>query len=115
MAIEPAAFQHSGTGLRAVVVQAIPSGAASVWNYRLTLRGFMVGGAPLSTIEITLSDALAAAASGAGLLSREAIERLLPGKLASDRVARLQESRVALAADLPKALTRQEINEEISA
>ena len=72
-------------------------------------------GAPLTTIEITLPDALAAEASGAGLLAPEAIERLLRDKLASDRIVRLQDARAALAADTPEVLTRQEINEEISA
>ncbi|MCT0206501.1 hypothetical protein [Synechococcus sp. CS-1332] len=68
----------------------------------------------MTTIEITLPDALAAEASGAGLLAPEAIERLLRDKLASDRVVRLQDARAALAADPPEALTRQEINDEIS-
>jgi hypothetical protein len=98
-----------------VVVAAMASGAASGWKCRLALKRFMVGGAPVTTIEITLPDALAAEASGAGLLAPEAIERLLRDKLASDRVVRLQEARAALAADPPEVLTRQEINEEISA
>lgn len=72
-------------------------------------------GAPLTTIKITLPDALAEEASEAGLLAPEAIERLLRDKLASDRIARLQDARAALAADPPEVLTRQEINEEISA
>jgi hypothetical protein len=80
-----------------------------------SLRGQHGWGAPLTTIKITLPDALAAEASGAGLLAPEAIERLLRDKLASDRIARLQDARAALAADPPEVLTRQEINEEISA
>ena len=80
-----------------------------------TLGGNHGWGAPLTTIEITLPDALAAEASGAGLLAPEAIERLLRDKLASDRIVRLQDARAALAADPPEVLTRQEINEEISA
>ena len=80
-----------------------------------TLGGNKGWGAPLSTIEITLPDALAAEASGAGLLAPEAIERLLRDKLASDRIVRLQDARAALAADPPEVLTRQEINEEIRA
>jgi hypothetical protein len=43
----------------------------------------------VTTIEITLPDALAEEAKGAGLLSPEAIEDLLRSKLASDRLRRL--------------------------
>lgn len=68
----------------------------------------------MTTIEITIPDALAAEASGAGLLAPEAIERLLRDKLAADRIARLQAVRAALAANPQVALTRQEINDEIS-
>ena len=68
----------------------------------------------MTTIEITIPDALAAEASGAGLLAPEAIERLLRDKLAADRIARLQAVRAALAANSQVALTRQEINDEIS-
>jgi hypothetical protein len=71
-------------------------------------------GPPVTTIEITIPDALAAEASGAGLLAPEAIERLLRDKLAADRIARLQAVRAALAANPQVALTRQEINDEIS-
>jgi ATP-dependent Clp endopeptidase proteolytic subunit ClpP len=68
----------------------------------------------VTTIEITIPDALAAEASGAGLLAPEAIERLLRDKLAADRIARLQAVRAALAANPQVALTRQEINDEIA-
>jgi len=68
----------------------------------------------VTTIEITIPDALAAEASGAGILAPEAIERLLRDKLAADRIARLQAVRAALAANSQVALTRQEINDEIS-
>ncbi|MCP9887532.1 hypothetical protein KBY96_06230 [Cyanobium sp. ATX 6A2] len=43
------------------------------------------------------------------------IEITLPDALASDRIVRLQDARAALAADPPEVLTRQEINQEISA
>ncbi len=87
-----------------------------LWLEMLASLGSNHGwGAPLTTIKITLPDALAAEASGAGLLAPEAIERLLRDKLASDRIVRLQAARAALAADPPEVLTRQEINEEISA
>jgi hypothetical protein len=44
----------------------------------------------VTTIEITLPDALVEEAKGAGILSSEAIEDLLRSKLASDRLKRLQ-------------------------
>jgi hypothetical protein len=52
----------------------------------------------VTTIEITLPDALAEEAKGAGLLSPEAIEDLLRSKLASDRLRRLQQARDQLSA-----------------
>ncbi len=46
----------------------------------------------VTTIEITLPDALAEEAKAAGLLSSEATEDLLRSKLASDRFKRLQQA-----------------------
>lgn len=69
----------------------------------------------MTTIEITIPDALAAEASGAGLLAPEAIERLLRDKLAAGRLSRFGEARAALATKPPVAMTREEITEEISA
>jgi len=71
-------------------------------------------GAPLTTIEITIPDALAVEASGAGLLAPEAIERMLRDKLAADRLSRFGEARAALATQPPEAMTQEEINQEIS-
>jgi hypothetical protein len=69
----------------------------------------------VTTIEITLPDALAEEAKGAGLLSPEAIEDLLRSKLAADRLTRLQQARELLTARPEEAMTRQEINAEIKA
>jgi len=69
----------------------------------------------VTTIEITLPDALAEEAKGAGLLSAEAIEDLLRTKLMTDRLTRLQQARDLLSAQPVEAMTQQEINAEIKA
>jgi chromatin segregation and condensation protein Rec8/ScpA/Scc1 (kleisin family) len=72
----------------------------------------------VTTIEITLPDALAEEAKGAGFLSPEAIEdllRLLRCKLASDRLKRLQQARDRLSARPEEAMTQEEIHAEIKA
>lgn len=69
----------------------------------------------MTTIEITLPDALAEEAKGAGLLSAEAIEDLLRTKLMTDRLTRLQKARDLLSAQPVEAMTQQEINAEIKA
>lgn len=69
----------------------------------------------VTTIEITLPDAFAEEAKGAGLLSPEAIEDLLRCKLASDRLKRLQQARIRLSARPEEAMTQEEIQAEIKA
>jgi hypothetical protein len=69
----------------------------------------------VTTIEITLPDALAEEAKGAGFLSPEAIEDLLRCKLASDRLKRLQQARDQLSARPEEAMTQEEIQAEIKA
>ena len=69
----------------------------------------------MTTIEITLPDALAEEAKGAGLLAPEAIEDLLRCKLASDRLKRLQQARIRLSARPEEAMTQEEIQAEIKA
>jgi hypothetical protein len=69
----------------------------------------------MTRIEIILPDALADEARCAGLLSQEGIECLLRDKLAADRIARMQKAREALRGAPPGRMTREEINEEISA
>ena len=80
-----------------------------------SLKSIHGWGAHVTTIEINLPDALAAEASGAGLLAPEAIERLLRDKLAAHRLSRFVEARAALATKPPEAMTREEINQQISA
>ena len=89
-------------------------GCGSGWRGR---RG-LLRQAPVTvvtTIEITLPDALAEEAKGAGFLSPEAIEDLLRCKLASDRLKRLQQARIRLSARPEEAMTQEEIQAEIKA
>lgn len=89
-------------------------GRGSGWRRR---RG-LLRQAPVTvvtTIEITLPDALAEEAKGAGFLSPEAIEDLLRCKLASDRLKRLQQARIRLSARPEEAMTQEEIQAEIKA
>ena len=69
----------------------------------------------MTRIEIILPDALADEARSAGLLSQEGIESLLRDKLAANRIARMQKAREALGGNPLSPMTREEINEEISA
>ena len=69
----------------------------------------------VTTIEITLPDALAEEAKGAGFLAPEAIEDLLRCKLVSDRLKRLQQARIRLSARPEEAMTQEEIQAEIKA
>ena len=89
-------------------------GRGSGWRRR---RG-LLRQAPVTvvtTIEITLTDALAEEAKGAGLLSPAAIKDLLRCKLASDRLKRLQQARDRLSAHPEEAMTQEEIQAEIKA
>ena len=69
----------------------------------------------MTTIEITLPDALAAEAQAAGLLTAGAIEDLVRSKLAADRLKRLQQARERLKQRPAEPMTSQEINAEIKA
>ena len=69
----------------------------------------------VTTVEITLPDALAAEAKAAGLLSAEAMENLVRSKLAAVRVMRLQQAREILKGQPAEPMTVQEINAEIKA
>ena len=89
-------------------------GRGSGWRRR---RG-LLRQAPVTvvtTIEITLTDALAEEAKGAGLLSPAAIKDLLRCKLASDRLKRLQQARIRLSSRPEEAMTQEEIQAEIKA
>lgn len=70
---------------------------------------------PMTTVQITLPDALAQEAASAGLLAPEKIERLLRERLRIERVARMQEVRAVLAAKPLALMTPQEISIEIEA
>ena len=67
----------------------------------------------MTTIEITLPDALVEGAKGAGLLPPGAIEDLLRRTLAADRLTRLQQARDALVTHSEEAMSQQEINAQI--
>lgn len=67
----------------------------------------------MTTVQITLPDALAKEAASAGLLAPEAIERILRERLRAERVERLKAARAALAAEPLAPMTPQEIDAEI--
>lgn len=69
----------------------------------------------MTTLHITLPDALAREAATAGLLSPEGLERLLREQLRARHLAGLREARARLAADPLPALTAEEIAAEIAA
>ncbi len=69
----------------------------------------------MTTVQITLPDALAQEAASAGLLSPEAIERILREKLRADRIARMAAARAELAAHPLAPMTPEEIAAEIAA
>lgn len=67
----------------------------------------------MTTVQITLPDALVQEATSAGLLEPEALEEMLRARLKADRIDRLSAARARLASDPPPAMTAAEINEEI--
>ena len=69
----------------------------------------------MTTVEITLSDSLAAKAQQVGLLSQEAVEIMLRERLRSRRIAELREAvdQMALSGGAP--MTMEEIQAEIQA
>ena len=69
----------------------------------------------MTTVHITLPDALAEEASSAGLLAPEKIERLLRERLRIERIERMKQVRAALAAEPLAPMTPQEITAEIEA
>jgi hypothetical protein len=69
----------------------------------------------MTTVQITLPDALAREAASAGLLSPESIERILRERLRADRIARMSAARAELAANPPAPMTPEEIDAEIAA
>lgn len=69
----------------------------------------------MTTVQITLPDALAQEATKAGLLAPEMIERLLRERLRAERIERLKASRATLAAEPLAPMTPEEISAEIDA
>jgi hypothetical protein len=67
----------------------------------------------MTTVRITLPEALAKEAASAGLLKPEAIERILRERLRAVRVERLAAARAKLAAEPRQAMTPGEIAAEI--
>jgi hypothetical protein len=69
----------------------------------------------MTTVEITLPDQLAAEARRAGLLTPEAIERMVREQLRAERLEKLKQARQALAANPLPPMTADEVQAEIDA
>ena len=69
----------------------------------------------MTTVQITLPDALAQEATSAGLLAPEKIERILRDRLHADRIERMKTSRAMLLAEPIAPMTAEEIGAEIEA
>ncbi len=69
----------------------------------------------MTTVQITISDALAKEAAAEGLLETGSIEAILRERLATARVAKMQATRQKLSAGGTPPLTADEIDAEITA
>lgn len=69
----------------------------------------------MTTVQITLPDALAQEAANAGLLAPEKIAALLRQRLRAERIERLQAARATLAAEPLAPMSPDEIQAEIDA
>lgn len=69
----------------------------------------------MTTVQITLPDALAQEAASAGLLAPETIELILRERLRADRIARMKAARATLTSEPLLQLTPDEITAEIEA
>ena len=69
----------------------------------------------MTTVQITISDALAKEAAAEGLLETGSNESLLRERLAAVRVARMQATRQKLPAIATPPMTAEEIEAEITA
>jgi hypothetical protein len=69
----------------------------------------------MSTVQITLPDALAQEAAQAGLLVPERLERMLRSELRAEHIDRLQAVRARLTAEPLPPMTSDEIQAEIDA
>jgi len=69
----------------------------------------------MTTVQITISDALAKEAAAEGLLETGSIEAILRERLAAARIAKMQVTRQKLSATGTPPLTAEEIESEIQA
>jgi len=69
----------------------------------------------MTTVQITISDALAKEAAAEGLLESSSIETILRERLAAARVAKMQAGRQKLSAAAAPPMTAEEIEAEIKA
>lgn len=69
----------------------------------------------MTTVQITLPDALAQEAASAGLLAPEKIERILRERLRAEHIERMKSARARLAAEPLAPMTPEEITAEIDA
>lgn len=69
----------------------------------------------MTTVQITLPDALAQEAASAGLLAPEKMERILREQLRAERIERLRAVRETLKANPLAPMTTGEIQAEIKA
>jgi len=69
----------------------------------------------MTTVQITLPDALAQEAARAGLLVPEKLERILRERLRAERIERMKAARAKLAAEPLAPMTPEEIGDEIRA
>ena len=69
----------------------------------------------MTTVQITISDALAKEAEAEGLLETGSIEAILRERLAAARIAKMQVTRQKLSATGTPPLTTEEIEVEIQA
>lgn len=69
----------------------------------------------MTTVQITLPDALAQEATKAGLLAPEQVERMLRERLRAERIERMKVVRAVLAAEPLVPMTPAEITAEIDA
>ena len=69
----------------------------------------------MTTVQITLPDALAQEATKAGLLAPEKMERMLRERLRQERIERMKAARAMLTAAPLPLMTPEEISAEIEA
>ncbi len=69
----------------------------------------------MTTVQITISDALAKEAAAEGLLETGSIEAILRERLAAARIAKMQVTRQKLSATGTPPMTAEEIESEIQA